>query len=53
MVVVGRLGLTTDESLIELREQLDQLDAPIVGVVVNGDDSGKSDPYRYRAPELD
>ena len=38
VVVVGRIGLSTDESLIGLREQLDQLDAPTLGVVVNGDD---------------
>jgi succinoglycan biosynthesis transport protein ExoP len=35
VVVVGRLGLSTDASLIELREQLDQLEAPTLGVVVN------------------
>jgi polysaccharide biosynthesis transport protein len=37
VVVVGRVGLSTDESLIGLREQLDQLDAATLGVVVNGD----------------
>ena len=40
VVVVGRLGLSTDESLIGLREQLDRLDAPTLGVVVNGDVPG-------------
>ncbi len=44
VVVVGRLGLSTDESLIGLREQLDQLDAPTLGVVVNGD-AKNSNPY--------
>ena len=46
VVVVGRIGLSTDESLIGLREQLDQLDAATLGVVVNGDTKG-SDPYYY------
>jgi polysaccharide biosynthesis transport protein len=48
VLVVGRLGLSTGESLAELREQLDRLDAPTVGVVVNGA-SGRSDPYHYYA----
>ena len=46
VVVVGRIGLSTDESLIGLREQLDQLEAATLGVVVNGDTKG-SDPYYY------
>ena len=46
VVVVGRVGLSTDESLIGLREQLDHLDAATLGVVVNGDTKG-SDPYYY------
>ena len=37
VVVVGRLGMTTYESAIELREQLENLDAPLLGVVVNSD----------------
>ena len=41
VIVVGRLGLSTDESLLGLREQLDHLDAPTLGVVVNGDVPGK------------
>ena len=44
VVVVGRIGLSTDESLIGLREQLDHLDAPTLGVVVNGD-AKSSDAY--------
>jgi polysaccharide biosynthesis transport protein len=40
VIVVGRLGLSTDESLIGLREQLDHLHAPTLGVVVNGDVPG-------------
>ena len=41
VVVVGRIGLSTDESLIGLREQLDQLEAATLGVVVNGDFPGR------------
>jgi Mrp family chromosome partitioning ATPase len=37
VVVVGRLGLTTGESLLELRDRLDNLQAPILGVVINAD----------------
>ncbi len=37
VVVVGRLGLSTDESLLELRDQLDNLEAPILGVVLNAE----------------
>ena len=37
VVVVGRLGMTTYESLRELRDQLENLDAPLLGVVVNSD----------------
>ena len=37
VVVVGRLGMTTYESIRELRDQLENLDAPLLGVVVNSD----------------
>jgi capsular exopolysaccharide synthesis family protein len=37
VVVVGRLGMTTYDSAIDLREQLVNLDAPVLGVVVNSD----------------
>ena len=37
VVVVGRLGVTTYESAMELREQLENLDAPFLGVVVNSE----------------
>ena len=46
VIVVGRLGLSTDESLLGLREQLDHLDAPTLGVVVNGGVKS-SDAYYY------
>ena len=48
VVVVGRVGLSTDESLIGLREQLDRLDAPTLGVVVNGDVPSADDPETAR-----
>lgn len=37
VLVVGRLGVSTFESINDLRERLATLDANIVGVVVNGD----------------
>jgi succinoglycan biosynthesis transport protein ExoP len=37
VVIVGRLGVTTFESIKDLRGRLTTLDAHIVGVVVNGD----------------
>jgi capsular exopolysaccharide synthesis family protein len=37
VVVVGRLGMTTYDAAVELREQLENLDAPLLGVVVNSD----------------
>jgi succinoglycan biosynthesis transport protein ExoP len=46
VVLVARLGLTTGEALVELRDQLDHLDAPTLGVVVNADKGGE-DPYQY------
>jgi succinoglycan biosynthesis transport protein ExoP len=51
VVVVGRLGLTTGEALVELRDQLDHLDAPTLGVVVNGDSVGLSRYYASKAVE--
>lgn len=50
VVVVGRLGMTTYESLRELRDQLDNLDAPLLGVVVNSDlTSSSAARYSYGA----
>src|SRR5204862_2634263 len=37
VVVVGRLGLSTFESIAELRSRLANLDAQTLGVVVNSD----------------
>ncbi len=36
VIVVGRLGKTTREAATHLRNQLRNLDAPVLGVVVNG-----------------
>jgi succinoglycan biosynthesis transport protein ExoP len=45
VVVVGRIGLTTHESLQGLRDQLENWDAPILGVVVNADAPSASSSY--------
>jgi capsular exopolysaccharide synthesis family protein len=37
VVVVGRIGVSTFDSITDLRNRLSTLDAQIVGVVVNGD----------------
>jgi non-specific protein-tyrosine kinase len=50
VVVVGRLGMTTYEAARQLREQLRNLDAPVLGVVVNADlTSGAAARYSYAA----
>lgn len=36
VIVVGRLGRSRRESMLHLRDQLENLDAPTLGVVVNG-----------------
>jgi capsular exopolysaccharide synthesis family protein len=46
VVVVGRVGKSTRESLQHLRRQLDNLDAPTLGVVVN-DVSSRTTGYGY------
>ncbi|HEX8207829.1 MAG TPA: polysaccharide biosynthesis tyrosine autokinase [Solirubrobacteraceae bacterium] len=46
VVVVGRVGKSTREALAHLRKQLDNLDAPTLGVVVN-DVSSKAAGYAY------
>ena len=46
VVVVGRLGKSTRESLSQLRRQLDHLGAPTLGVVVN-DVALRSSGYGY------
>jgi succinoglycan biosynthesis transport protein ExoP len=42
VIVVGRLAQSTYESAVELRDLLERLDAPTLGVVVNSDE-----PRRY------
>ncbi len=46
VIVVGRLGKTTRHAAERLTEQLDNLQAPVLGVVVNGLKSS-SDGYGY------
>jgi polysaccharide biosynthesis transport protein len=49
VIVVTRLGKSTRESVSHLRSQLDNLNAPVLGVVVNGfkADSGYGYGYGY------
>lgn len=49
VLVVGRLGMTTYESISELRGQLDSLDAPLLGVVVNSDRANLDANHYYYA----
>lgn len=46
VVVVGRLGKSTREAVGHLKNQLENLDAPTLGVVVNAMRAGR-DPYGY------
>jgi capsular exopolysaccharide synthesis family protein len=46
VVVVGRVGKSTREALSHLRKQLDNLDAPTLGVVVN-DVASRTAGYAY------
>ena len=46
VVVVGRIGMTTHESITELRDQLENLDSPTVGVIVNANPKS-ADAYGY------
>ena len=50
VVVVGRIGLSTDESLIGLREQLDQLDAADAG---GGGERGREELQPVRRLRLE
>jgi Mrp family chromosome partitioning ATPase len=45
VVVVGRLGMSTADSIMDLRDQLEKLDAPTMGVVVNADASNHGGSY--------
>lgn len=49
MLVVIRLGHTPRDAAEALREQLAHVDAPVIGIVVNGA-AQKSDDRYYRAP---
>lgn len=48
LVAIGRLREDTRDAVVSLREQLEQLDARLLGVVVNFADAGES-PYGYYA----
>ena len=47
VIVVSRLGKTTRDALRHLRSQLENLDAPILGVVVNSVNRGTGYGYGY------
>lgn len=47
VLVVARMDKTTRDSAKELREQLDRLDAPVLGVVANGVKTGFRGKYGY------
>jgi succinoglycan biosynthesis transport protein ExoP len=47
VVVVSRLGVSTAESIMELRDQLEKLDARTIGVVVNSDTPNASGRKYY------
>jgi succinoglycan biosynthesis transport protein ExoP len=49
VVVVGRIGSSTIDSITELRNQLEQLDARTLGVVVNSDEINRSANRYYGA----
>jgi len=46
-IVVARLGKTTRDSAVHLREQLDRLEAPVLGVVPNGVKVRRGGKYGY------
>lgn len=47
VIAVSRLGKTTRDSALQLRHQLEHLEAPMLGVVVNSVDRGGSYGYGY------
>jgi capsular exopolysaccharide synthesis family protein len=53
VVVVGRIGLTTHDSIAELRDQLETFDSPTVGVVVNANPKSTESYGYYRAAGRD
>jgi len=53
VIVVMRLGKSTRESVGHLRKQLEHLDAPILGVVVNGFKADGGYGYGYQPSELE
>lgn len=47
VLVVGRIGTATHESIVEQREQFENFDAPMLGVVVSGGAKPAGSHYRY------
>jgi receptor protein-tyrosine kinase len=47
VLIVSRLRHSTRNQVRALKEQLDALGAPVVGVIVNGAPSGELDGYGY------
>jgi polysaccharide biosynthesis transport protein len=47
LIVVARIGETTRDTAHEMRDQLDRLDVPVLGVVVNVIKVGRRDRYGY------
>lgn len=47
VVGVARMGHSTRDSVVKMREQLDHLDAPTLGIVANGLKLGRRGQHRY------
>jgi capsular exopolysaccharide synthesis family protein len=47
LIVVSRLGMTMRDHAHRLRQQLDQLDAPTLGIVINSAEAAQPYPYEY------
>jgi hypothetical protein len=56
VLVVGRVGASTSDNALRVRELLSRIDAPVAGVVMIGSDAASNDYYYYysrsRAKEL-
>jgi Mrp family chromosome partitioning ATPase len=49
VLIVGRVGTSTSDNAIRIRELLSRIDAPAVGVVMVGSDAATNDYYYYYA----
>jgi capsular exopolysaccharide synthesis family protein len=47
VIVVSRLGMTLRDHAHRLRQQLDHLDSPTLGIVVNSAEEAQAYPYEY------